>query len=115
MQKVRCVIACSSQHMLADIVENTIKESGFIDMVERVNDTMALDAVVARTKADVLILGLESHEFVRVCAQVMGQIANILVIGLVDDGRRLAVVLDNTGSSDIPNIIRTLLGEELLQ
>jgi len=115
MEKISCVISNSSQQMLADIVENTVKESGFIDVVERVSDTMEIATVVARTKTDVLILGLESHEFVKFCAEVMGQIADILVIGLVDDGRRLAVVLDNASSSDIPNIIRTLRGEELLQ
>ncbi len=115
MKNVSCVIANSSQQMLADIVENTVKESGFIDVVEQVNDTMEIAAVVARTKADVLILGVESHEFVKVCAEVMDQIADILVIGLVDDGRRLAVVLENASSSDIPNIIRTLRGGELLR
>ena len=108
MDNIRCVIAGMPQQMLADIVQNTVEGSGLIEVVARVDGATDIASGVADHSADVLILGMQSSELPGKCTDVMKHIANLLVIGLVDDGRRLAVMVDNASNNDIPKIIQAL-------
>lgn len=108
MKCVRCLIADIPQQLLADIVQNIAKESGLIEVVDQVSSVADIPAVIANKPVDVLILGMKNTELPSLCVDLMNRISHLLVIGLVDDGRRLAVYLNNVGRTDILRIIRTL-------
>jgi hypothetical protein len=110
MEQVRCVIANMPQKLLADIVENMVEESGDMQVVDRVNSISEVKAVIDKNPVDLLILGLKSIDLPQSCVGIMNESPNLAIVGLVDDGRRLACFLDNVGKSDILRIIRTLCG-----
>lgn len=108
MQSVRCLIADIPQLVLADIVQNLAEESSDIEVVDRVNSIDDIWSVIARTPVDVLILGMKNTVLPRMCVDVMQRFSNLAIVGLVDDGRQLAVYMDNVGSSDVLRILRAL-------
>ena len=107
MDQVRCVIANMPQKMLADIVESMVEESGEIQVVNRVNSLAEIKTVIDREPVDLLVLGMQSIDLPQSCVGIMNEIPNLAIVGLVDDGRRLACFLDNIGKNDILKVIKT--------
>jgi len=105
---MRCVIAGMQQNLLADIVQRVAEESGTVEVVERLSSVAEVPRVLSRKQVDVLILG------VRNIALPWGDLgeregaAKLPIIGLGDDGRRLAVYLDNASKNQILGIIAAL-------
>ncbi len=108
MENVRCVIANMPRQLLVDIVENMIEESGDIEVVGRVNNIGEIPSVIETSSVDLLVLGMKSSELPESCLSFLDSKLNLTIVGLVDDGRRLAVYLDNVGKNDILKIIRIL-------
>ena len=108
MDKVRCVIAEMPQKLLADIVQNMVEDSGVIEVVSRIDGSAEISSEIATHSADVLILGMKSEQIPCFCTDIMNRNFNLSVVGLVDDGRRLAVYLDNIGKDDILRIVKAL-------
>lgn len=108
MENIRCIIANMPQQMLVDIVENIAKESGVTEIVDRVTNINDIPDVIARKPADLLILGMKSNELPEPCLRILNHCSDLPILGLVDDGRRLAIYLNNFGKKDILRIINTL-------
>lgn len=108
MESVRCVIANMPQQLLVDIVENMVEESGVIEVVERVKSISEIPAVIATRQVDMLILGLQSTDLPGPCVDLMNTTSDLPILGLVDDGRRLAVYLNNVGRNDILKVVNSL-------
>jgi DNA-binding NarL/FixJ family response regulator len=108
MDGFRCVIANMPQQMLVDIVENMAEESGVIEIVERVKNISEIPSAIANNAVDLLILGMKGNDLSEPCISLMNQAPDLPIVGLVDDGRRLAVYLNNVGKNDILQIIRTI-------
>lgn len=104
----RCVMADIEQQLLADIVQNITEESGAIEVVARVGRIADVPAVVADTTVDFLIMGMKSLSLPPLALSVMNNMPELPVIGLVEDGRRLAVYLDRVGKDDFLRIVRVL-------
>ena len=109
MENIRCVIANMPQKLLRDIVENMVRESGDIEVVEQVENIHDIPSVIAKkTPVDLLIMGMESNILPESCLGIMNRSADVPILGLVDDGRRLAMYLNNVGKNDILKMVRTL-------
>jgi len=108
MKRVRCLIADLPQQLLADIVQNMAEESGLIEVVDQVSSIADIPTVIASKPVDVLMLGMKNTELPSLCVDLMNRISGLHIIGLVDDGRRLAVYLNNVGRTDVLRIIRAL-------
>lgn len=108
MENIRCVIANMPQKLLRDIVENMVSESGDIEIVEQVENIHDVPSVIAGNPVDLLIMGMESNMLPESCLGIMNRSANVPILGLVDDGRRLAMYLNNVGKNDILKMVRTL-------
>jgi hypothetical protein len=108
MQQIRCVIANIKQKILADIIEDMVEECGDIEIVDRVGHINDIQASIAVHPVDLLVLGMKSSDYPQPCLDLMNQIPNLAIVGLVDDGRRLVAFLDNVGKDDILKIVRTL-------
>lgn len=108
MENIRCVIANMPQKLLRDIVENMVRESGDIEVVEQVENIHDIPSVIANNPVDLLIMGMESNILPESCLGIMNRSANVPILGLVDDGRRLAMYLNNVGKNDILKMVRTL-------
>ena len=108
MESVRCLIADISQRVLADIVQKLAEESSDIEVVDRVNSVDEIPFVIAKNPVDVIILGMKNSVLPKMYVDIMKTISNLAIVGLVDDGRQLAVYIDNVGKNDILKIIRAL-------
>ena len=108
MENIRCVIANMPQQLLRDIVENMVRESGDIEVVERVANIRDIPSVIAKNPVDLLIMGMESNILPSSCLGIMNRSADVPILGLVDDGRQLVVYLNNVGKNDILKMVRTL-------
>ena len=108
MENLRCLIANIPQTVLADIVFRMVKDSNGIEVVDRINNIEELPNTIQKLSIDVLILGMKDNALPQICTDLMDRITNLLVIGLIDDGRRLAVYVNNVGKKEIVDIIKIL-------
>jgi hypothetical protein len=108
MESIRCVIANMPQQMLVDIVENMAAESGILEVVERVKSINEIPSAIAKNPVDLLILGMKGSELPELCANILNRSKDLPILGLVDDGRRLAMYLNNVSKDDILGILGTL-------
>lgn len=108
MENIRCVIANMPQKLLRDIVENMVSESGDIEVVEQVDDICDVPSAIEGNAVDLLIMGMESNMLPESCLGIMNRSANVPILGLVDDGRQLAMYLNNVGKNDILKMVRSL-------
>ncbi len=108
MENLRCLIADIPQLMLADIVHRVAEANEDIEVIDRLTNIDDIPKVIKQQSIDVLILGIKNIVLPQVCSDVLDRDSNILVVGLVDDGRRAAVYIDDIGGNEIIKIIRTL-------
>lgn len=108
MEKLRCVIAEMSHQMLADIIHSSVENSGIVEVVARLDGANKLADKIAQYHVDVLILGIAAADFNSVSDEILQQIPDLLIIGLVNDGRRLTMMMNDVGHLDIPNLIEVL-------
>lgn len=108
MENIRCIIANLPRQMLVDIVENMAQESGDIEIVDRVASISEIPAAISQNPADLLILGMKSNELPEPCLSIWDRSSDMPILGFFDDGRKLAIYLNNFGKNDILKIISTL-------
>lgn len=108
MENIRCLIADIPQQVLADIVQRITKECKTVEVVDQISGIEDLQLKVKKNSIDVLILGMKNNDLPKICNELMEQIANLMVIGLINDGRRAVVYLNDIGKNEIIHIITTL-------
>ena len=108
MDNVRCLIADMPQLLLADIVQNLADACSDIEVIGHVDTMDDITSVIAANPVDVLILGMDDAVLPALCVEMMRRVSNLAILGLVDDGRQLAVYLNDVGKNDILKILRSL-------
>lgn len=108
MRPLHCLIADIPQAVLVDIVQRVAEESENIKVVDRVSDLAELPAILASRPIDVLIVGMERFTIPQICNDMMKKFSNLLVVGLVDDGRMAAIYLNEISSGEVTDIINVL-------
>jgi len=106
MGNVRCLIANISQIVLADIVQKLAEEIDDIEVIDRISNIDDIESIVKKKSIDVLILGMKNNYLPKVCSDMLDKGSKLLVIGLVNDGRRLSVYIDNIGKNGLFKIIK---------
>lgn len=106
MKPLRCLIADIPQKVLADIVQTLTQQDKNIEMVGRMNGADDIDDIVERQAIDVLISGMEKSTAQTACCQFMEKFPDLLIIGLLDDGRMAVACMGSLGKDDLLNLIR---------
>jgi DNA-binding NarL/FixJ family response regulator len=112
---LRCLIADIPQKVLADIVQRVTQQDEKIDVVGQVSDIDDISGILNTQKIDVLIMGMRDdtpHDF---CREILDRFPQILIVGLVNDGRMAVVCLADLGSSQLVNLITNLGNTRLLK
>ena len=110
MRNLQCLIADIPQAILADILQRTAEQSEHIEVVDRISNLDDLPAALAQNPVDVLIVGMDKPVVPRRYSDLMNRFANLLVVGLIDDGRSAAVFVNDISSDEMTDLI-TLLGK----
>ena len=105
METLNCLIADIPQVVLADIVQKITEENQNIEVVERVPKIEDVPAILSRKDIDVLILGMKSNISPQICRDILNDYSDLLIVGLVDDGRQAAIYMDDIGVDEILKII----------
>ena len=108
METLRCLIADIPQIVLADIVQRITEENKTIEVVKRVPNIEDVPAILSRQDIDVLILGMRSNVTPQVCRDIQKNYSDLLIVGLVDDGRQATIYMGDVGCNEIVQAIKTL-------
>ena len=108
METLRCLISNIPQQLLSDIVLRITRQHKNIEVVGRVDGINDIPFLVKKESIDVLLLGMNKSMLPPVCTEALGKVPNLLVVGLVEDGRSAAIYIDNVGPGEIAEIISTL-------
>lgn len=110
MKSLRCLIADMPQAILVDILKRTAARSENIEVLDRIFKKDELPQAFAQNPIDVLIVGMEKIAVPELYSSLMNRHSNLLVVGLIDDGRTAAVFVNDIGSDELTDLI-TLLGK----
>lgn len=108
MENIRCVIANMPRELLGDIVERMIGQSGDIEVVDRIDGLRQLRMTLSREPVDLLVMGMQDIDLPESLVGILDDTPNLAIVGLVQDGRRLAAFADNVGADEIIQLIRSL-------
>jgi len=108
VETLRCLISDIPQKLLSDIVLGITQQHENIEVVDRVSDRKELNSILKQQPIDVLILGLKTNCFPEYCRDILDKFSDLLIVGLIDDGRMAAVYLDDVRSHEIIKIIRAV-------
>ncbi len=59
--------------------------------------------------------GIEESELPTVCTDLLHKIPDVVLVGVVPDGRRIGLHVDNIGTKELPNVFRAAKGATLGQ
>lgn len=107
MDNIRCLIADIPQILLADIVQGITESRSGFDVVKRVENKNNLPQIVREHKIDVVILEIKASRFSNECNEILDSKPELVIVGLVKDGRRAAILIDNIGKKELIKLIRT--------
>ncbi len=105
MEPLRCLLADIPQKVLADIVHTVTHQNENIEVVGRLEDLSGLTETLQEEVVDVLILGEQNNPPRNLYTELVEQFPGLLVIGLVDDGRIVAMYMSNVGSNQLVDAI----------
>lgn len=108
MPNLRCIIADIPQKMLSDIVFKITHGHENIEVVDQLSDSRDLFSILNKQTIDVLILGGHQQGFQDYCRELLNKFKDILIVGLINDGRQAVVYLDDVRSQEIVKIIHAL-------
>jgi hypothetical protein len=109
MQKIRILTTEMTQSpMLREIFEGVAKNSQDMEIVNASLKKSDLMGTIKEVEADVAIVDLEEHELPLICADLTAAISSAVIVGIVDDGRRIVVNARQVGVNELMDSIRTL-------
>ena len=108
METIHCLIADIPQVVLADIVQRITEENERIEVVNRVPNIEDVPVILGRQDIDVLILGMKSNVTPQACRDIQKNYSDLLIVGLVDDGRQATIYMGDVGCNEIVLAIKTL-------
>lgn len=108
MQPLNCLIADIPRSVLVDILQRIAGETEDINVIAGVADSADLPAILSHQTVDVLIIGMEEFVLPQICNDMHERFSDMLVVGLVNDGRKAAVYINDIRSHEISTIIEVL-------
>jgi len=109
MQKIRILTTEMPQSpMLREIFERVAKNSQDMEIVNASLKKSELMNKIKEIEADVVIFDLEEHELPKIYTNLTAAISSTVVVGIVDDGRRILVNARQVGVNELMDTIRAL-------
>jgi hypothetical protein len=112
VEPLRCLIAEMPQKILVDIVQKVVEENSNIDVIESSKSIEDLSLEFLNQRINLLILGMKNLILPAACEDLLATYSNLMILGIVADGRKVAVYFNDIVSQDIVNLVN-LLGKRL--
>jgi len=104
MKKIRGVIAGVSHIILSDILRRVAEQNLNMELINNIDDG-DITSQVKRLDVDVVMTSFDSTELPKVCNDLLEEMPDVAVVGLVKDGRRLCICVDDVGPREIIDLI----------
>jgi DNA-binding NarL/FixJ family response regulator len=109
MQKIRILTTEMPQSpMLREIFERVAENSQDMEIVDAALKKSELMDKINEIEADVVIVDLEEHELPKIYSDLTAAISSAVIVGIVDDGRRILVNAWQVGVNELMDTIRAL-------
>jgi DNA-binding NarL/FixJ family response regulator len=109
MQRIRILTTEMPQSpMLREIIERVAKNSQDMEIVGLLHKKSQLIDEIKESEVDVVIFDLEEHEIPNIYINLVTAIPSAVIVGIVDDGRRILVNVKQIGANELMDTIRTL-------
>ena len=105
MNKIRCAFAGVSHAMLADIIHRLAGRNSDIELINNVEERN-LPSNIKQLGVNVVMTSLNSNELPEVCNELLEEVPDVAVVGIVEDGRRFCICVDDVGSTGLFELIR---------
>lgn len=105
MDNLRCLIANIPELVLADIVHRLVDERPDVDVVARDASNRNLRELIKKYGVDVLIMGLDISHIPEEYIDIMELDSDLVVIGLIEEGRHAMVLIEDIGLGDLKELI----------
>lgn len=107
MSLIRCLIADVPQRMLGDIVKQVVEQEDSVELVGNVNNVVDLPLYVEKQSIDLLIVGVDCENSQQLYKGLISALSDVMVFGLIDDGRGSLVYLKNIGVGEMLGLINS--------
>jgi DNA-binding NarL/FixJ family response regulator len=94
--------------MLREIFERVAENSQDMEIVDAALKKSELMDKIKEIEADVVIVDLKEHELPKIYADLTAAISSAVIVGIVDDGRRILVNARQVGVNELMDTIRAL-------
>ena len=109
MQKIRILTTEMPQSpMLREIFERIAENSQDMELIDAALKKSQLMDKIKEIEADVVIIELEEHELPKIYYDLTSAISSAVVVGIVDDGRRILFNAKQVGVNELMDTIRAL-------
>ena len=106
MENIRCLIADIPHIILADIIQQITEKRPGIEVVGCIDNNNDLSQVVKDRAIDVLISGMEVTSASQSLNKVFEISPQVVAVGVVDDGRRICVCVEDIGPDDLVELVK---------
>ncbi len=110
MKSIQCLIANIPQKILVEIVQKLLEADGDIKVIKHDMTVEDLPQFIDRQAVDLLIIGMKTFDLPTVCNDLLLRYSNLMILGIVEDGRRVAVYFNDVASQDLTNLVNLLTG-----
>jgi DNA-binding NarL/FixJ family response regulator len=109
MQKIRILTTEMPQSpMLREIFERVAENSQDMEIVDAALKKSELMDKIKEIEADAVVVDLEEHELPKIYSDLTAAISSAVIVGIVDDGRRILVNARQVGVNELMDTIRAL-------
>ena len=112
MKKIRCVIAGVSHIMLADIMNHIAEQNLNIELINNIEEGELLSHV-QQLDINVVMTSFDTTELPKACNDLLEEVSDVAVVGLVDDGRKLCICINDAGPAELIELIQTAVQGKL--
>lgn len=109
MKPIQCLIANIPQKILAEIVQKLLEADGDIEVVNHSMSIEELPQIVDQQQINLLIVGMKTFELPRVCEELLLRYSNLMILGMVEDGRKLVAYFNDVASKDLTSLVNLLI------
>lgn len=106
MTQIRCLLAGTRPRVLSEIVEQVIKNHLDVEMIERVAELNEVMPLARGSDFNVVVLDFGEDEIPKLCNDLLDEQPSLVIAGLVGDGKRLCILIDDPGPAKLTEMIR---------
>lgn len=107
METIRCLIAGIPHKLLSDIVCEISNNEIGLEVVRYVTNVEDISEFINDNTVDVIFLIIQEDKLSTICNELIKKIPDLVIVGLVDDGRRACIYSNDVGVSWLMNVIKT--------